>query len=352
MSGSSADVRIAWLDARFVMPGAATRDLGRFDRSDHASLFGNFGIPRYARITPVRAIPTNGLYQRLNGGFFAGRNAPSRPPFSARSAEFSNLQINSAGLDVFPGRVVVSEVAAKYSTEYGSDFAAVVKTLKDIRSPRSVPLVNHYLEEMGQTILSPFPSADVRQKYFVAEVNLPEPVDRLARVVSDAQRQAVAALIGADEEGYLSDTVVDRVFETSAELNAKSSGEVLLLNRQGALLIRARGKYLGPHRGRYNRLRELATIGLYARTFLRDSHYAASPQAAEAYQWIRRIEQWVNHSQVIFDTSVSNTVQWQSISTAFLLRERLDAWHEFHSHDAGLHFVSTESDGLIDGLLP
>jgi hypothetical protein len=157
-------------------------------------------------------------------------------------------------------------------------------------------------------------------------IAMPQNRAQLDHLVATERRRLVALLIGTMNPNTLQDEIVDRVYDSSRELNAKAAGEILLLNRQGFLYILPQGKYEGPHHERFSRTRDLATLANYARTFLSEGQDFHRSDKAAAEENVRRMQQWIRQYETTFDASVTQTRSWEVLSRALQLDKQLQAW--------------------------
>jgi hypothetical protein len=340
-AGASTTVDVVWLSGVFNGSGLS----GDIDRNlilkpNHA-LYNDFGVASYARITPWKLLLTPRATSQLTRPHYSGRNAPVKPPFT-QNWPHGDLALRQTSANVYPGHVMIAQQRARWTFPFDEDLLDFNSQLRRLRSPVVLPLATDLMHGLSENAFQ-IPADNSReQKYFLAEVRLPVAPSRLETLLERAHRDIIASLIGAENPEYLTNSLVDRVLENSKDLNTKASSEFLLVNRQGAILFRPKGSYQGPHQGRFDRLVNLADLALYARVFLREGHVPVNGERRPAERWLRRIQQWVDYPDVTFDTSVSHTLHWTALMRSFLLKERVNAWHDYHSHDSGLRFIGKE----------
>jgi len=160
-------------------------------------------------------------------------------------------------------------------------------------------------------------------------IRLPQNAEDFDDTVRPIKQQVAALLIGMTNAEMLRDDLIDRIHDSSEDLNFKARAELLLLNRQGFVYLLPSGRYEGPHLHRFDRTRDLAILACYARGFLRDGHDYAQNRQTESVSILRRLGQWIKYPEITFDASVSHTLAWSTLSENFLLTERLAAWQDF-----------------------
>jgi hypothetical protein len=219
----------------------------------------------------------------------------------------------------FPGDILLLSINAKLAESVFGDFRCLLETLKEIRSPKLVPIIDALFREGTALALS-------YEDYFGVQIRLPVADDLFEDTLKPVRSNIVSLLIGAPNADMLNSEVIDRVEETSAELNTKAFAEKMLLNRQGLLYLRSRSPYRGPHPNRFSRARDLAKLAIYSRSFLRDAHHFSMFHPRLSQFLFQRVRQWVEYPQLVFDASVSQTLAWTAFVEEFLLADRLEAW--------------------------
>jgi hypothetical protein len=148
----------------------------------------------------------------------------------------------------FPGDILLLSINAKLAESVFGDFRCLLETLKEIRSPKLVPIIDALVRE-GTALALGDRSIDRNslsyEDYFGVQIRLPVADDLFEDTLKPVRSNIVSLLIGAPNADMLNSEVIDRVEETSAELNTKAFAEKMLLNRQGLLYLRSRSPYRG-----------------------------------------------------------------------------------------------------------
>jgi hypothetical protein len=243
------------------------------------------------------------------------------------------MQITSLSADLYPGDVLSVTLNARISFLNASDHRSMLNQLKALRLPKQLPTVDALIREAIILIQgdrsSPRTEA-VYSDYFLMSIAFVEDPEILDQILGTIRSDVTALLIGASETALLRDEVITRVLDASAELNAKAVGEQLLLNRQGLVYLRSTSHYRGPHPNRFPRARDLAKLALFSRELLRDSRQFSLKHRELANFVVRRIEQWIEYPELVFDASVSETRTWEALIEHLLLDQRLSAWDQLY----------------------
>ena len=288
-------------------------------------------MPENLWIVPTGMVPKNGFHMVATKALgFSDDTVLTRTPYPTASLS-THVEgcITGVNADLFPGDILLLSINAKLAESESGDFRCLLETLKEIRSPKLVPIIDALVRE-GTALALGDRSIDRNslsyEDYFGVQIRLPVADDLFEDTLKPVRSNIVSLLIGAPNADMLNSEVIDRVEETSAELNTKAFAEKMLLNRQGLLYLRSRSPYRGPHPNRFSRARDLAKLAIYSRSFLRDAHHFSMFHPRLSQFLFQRVRQWVEYPQLVFDASVSQTLAWTAFVEEFLLADRLEAW--------------------------
>lgn len=305
-----------------------------FSVRPRTGLFRGHGIPENLWVVPQHMKPSNGFHAvasksvAIQSGSIVDR-LPYPPMQLTGDIEAS---VKNIGVSLFPGDILVVSVHASLTgVDDHTDTKVLLQRLKSIRAPKQVPEIDALIRESLALALG---DRDLDREsltyddFFALYVQLPVAREFFDHHLDDVRPEVVALLIGASDPKSLNEDLLDRVQDASAELNTKAVAELMLLNRQGLILLRPSGNYKGPHPDRFNRACDLAELAVFTRWFLRDSHQFSTSHPMLAEFIARRIEQWIEYPQLSFDTSVSQTLTWSAFIEQFFLVDRLRAWRK------------------------
>ena len=233
----------------------------------------------------------------------------------------------------------------KITVPMQGDVAESLRELQQLRSTRQVPVVDSLMRELFALCRG---TREVDRKslnyqdYFLMDLQLATGPEGFHSLISDAQAELVALLIGAPDSAMLKSGLVERVSDRNSPLNEKAAAEMLLANRQGIVYVRPSVDYKGPHVDRLSRTRDLALLAVYARAFLQDREDFSIDHPRLAQFIFDRLAYWTNFPDLTFDASVSHTITWKALSAEFLLRQRIKAWRSLSLGD-----LSATADGAL-----
>lgn len=334
---NSTQVHVSWVATTQLRTRPNGGALSRyFSVAPRTSLFRAHSIPNQLWAVPLGLSPRDGFHEVATYAVFGHRYRRTPYPTIELSPQVA-LEIVSLTVDLFPGDVISATVNGSVLTAPELDHKRLLKGLQLVRIPKQIPAVDALIKEaiaLAQGDRNSARSGIGYRDYFLIDARLPLAPEALDRVLLLNESEMVALLIGATESELLRADLIGYVSESSAELNEKAVGEKLLLNRQGALYIHTAEKYRGPHPNRFSRTRDLARLALYARELLRDDEQFSARHRMLAQFIVSRIEQWIEHAELVFDASVSETRTWEAFVDQFLLKQRLAAWRHLFSASA------------------
>lgn len=329
-------VTCEWIAAHTVSAAHESYDLEKYMASSGSpGIYEQLGIRTPFRINSTKLLPRPSFHQIVTKDLPGLKTQRARLAYhSAALADGFPGDITSISAFLFRGRVLVTRIRAMLDVEFASDVESTIASLVKLRSAKQIPAVGALIRATAGAVEGrprrPSPTLSFDQ-YFAMRIAVPGRAWDIDEMVRTLRPQLAALLIGTHNAHMLKQDLVDRVFDSNRELNVKAAGEHLLLNRQGFVYLLPEGRYHGPHRNRFERTRDLATLATYARIFLSEGHSYHAVDRAAADDVVRRIGQWVQQSDTTFDASVSQTLSWAVLARELQLEERLSAWREYFS---------------------
>jgi hypothetical protein len=318
-------VKITWLAT--ARPAAAASDK-YFDSRELRSFLRQFDLSPQNRLPIVGATPRDGFHRLATRAILGAENERTRAPYPLLfTSQNQPITVRSVTAREFPSSILALQVSATSSVEMDGRNSLGLEDLVGLRSSKSLDQVRKLIDAsfaLYTGAAASFPHIDF-QDYFLIEVEMPVPALSLRTTVEALRRPLVGMLIGSNDAENLDDAVLDRVIDSNYDLNSKARTEVLLANRQGAVLLRPSGSYTSPHPSRPSKIRDLAILGQFAKYFL-DTYReqdAIVPDAAADTRTV--ITRWVRQPQLVFQASVSNTLTWKHFSREFLLDDLIIA---------------------------
>jgi hypothetical protein len=140
-----------------------------------------------------------------------------------------------------------------------------------------------------------------------------------------ANRSALTGLLlGVSQVDSMDGTLVDRILLQNHEMNVKNVDELLLVNKQGVVLLSASESRSRTTLGRFTRTLDLTEIARSFQFFLDDYPLNRHGQEDFADYIYSRIRAWLRHPDAILAKSYTNRLLWESLVTAFRLQEKLE----------------------------
>jgi hypothetical protein len=324
---SPIEVTIVWL-ATAPLGGDARLET-YFNVREQESLCRQFGLPRKAWVTPRGLTPTDGFHSIVSRQLFG--EVQRRTPYAPiEGPEGLQLRVTSISASVFPSDVAVSRVSARFDVDVAdmSELPAVLAQLGAMRSSKTIPVVRSLFDSVYA--LAQGTNASVKPRvdytpYFVMEVRLPVGQGEFADCVETNRGNLVNLLIGGSGAQFLTDELIDRVQAASADLNSKGRSELMLLNRQGVLMVKPSSDYRSPHSKRFEKTRDLATLAQFARAFIAEKGAVSSPTLMESDVIRNAVRDWIEKPSLMFESSVSNTHSWTALLHALQLEGHFNA---------------------------
>jgi hypothetical protein len=327
------DIQVTWFAAQSaggLQPDDAV--LGKYFKvTPYASLYSRHSVSNKVRVIPYLLEPKDGFHRLVSRAL--GLAETTRTPYDGLlwGGQLVGNITNVVSV-LFPGDVMITRVTAQLHHPSLNDLRPMLSDLQAVRSPKNIKFVNRLMQEVTAMVhgkTSDSRNSESYDSYFTMNLKIVQPVDLFDSVIFGLRSELVALLIGTQSAELLREDIVDRVWDANEELNVKASRESMLLNRQGLLYILPKGSYRGPHLHRFGNTRDLVTLAMYARHFLRDENGYSTRHTIEAMALLKKIEQWILYPRLTFDASFSHTVTWTALSDQMLLDERLTAWLRF-----------------------
>ncbi|WAC93480.1 hypothetical protein [Mycobacterium sp. Aquia_213] len=299
-----------------------------FDVKAHPSMVTQFDIPEPYLVVPYRLRPTDGFYRLFSRDLGLFDKEIARLPTSPMNLAGAAATLKSISGELFPG-VLVARVKATIHLEISDLEKTNFENLYTLRHPRKIPLVDralrmvHYLAEGDQD--SSFESTRYRSHYFGLQFKLAAAPSKFEKSIQQVATPIVALLTGTPDPRTLGDEVVTAVAAESEAMNKKSRVEYLILNRQGALYLLPEGIYKGPHTDRFNRTMDLACLAMFSATFFQNiAHGGLNPVYNQFIG--EKLDHWIEAPRLVFKSSESNKLTWESLSHSLALKGHLDHW--------------------------
>lgn len=305
-----------------------------FSAEPHLGLFTDLGIEPVFSVVPYSLTPTPGFHEWATHAFRSDdtnfEKSQRRTPYhEVPLSKNIRATVTSVGASVFPGQISV-RVTAKFMLPWLGDLASSIKPLLEVRSLKEVPFINHIslatiALAQGSKKLENF---NINSTYFAFFIRLPHSLTTFQESKETLERSLTSLLIGTKVPASLSNVLVENVQRASERMNEKSSVESLLLNRLGMIYAVPSSKYEGPHSSRFSKSVNLAILATYCLEFLRDRELFKQHELLQSHFLGSKIQNWIERPEIVFDSSFSHTVTWQTLSQALHLRQRLEMWKE------------------------
>jgi hypothetical protein len=242
-----------------------------------------------------------------------------------------SCNITAVSGELFPVGVLIARVKAEIEVPLEGDTwdDRLFDQLSSLRNPHTLGPINSIFRRIIALTKADRAArlGDIQYEHFFAmKVTLPVDRRELTAFVTERSRALVALLIGTRDPSTLDAGVIDKVVERNAEVNAKSTVERLILNRQGMLYFLPIGKYAGPHPSRFERVTALAMLGAYSKSFLTDAGRVASYWPSYVHLVGGKLGVWIESPNLVFRSSVSNELVWRALAGALELSAHLKGW--------------------------
>lgn len=148
--------------------------------------------------------------------------------------------------------------------------------------------------------------------------------DEFPRFIADNERAVVGTLIRNFAYETMKKSVVDDVLAKNVRHNAKSSTELMLLDKQGILSLES-GAEAGGIRAkkRFSRATDLMEIAMVTSTFLQRFWQIRARHENFAEFILSKLRLWIEKPGIIFSESVTNRLMWELLADELRLSDRL-----------------------------
>lgn len=304
-----------------------------FNAQPSPRIFSQFAFPLEHAYVPLALRPTATYYQMLRNrlkpsdkSFWIGRL-----PFEVHTEQLGQTTVNFK-LRIYPPNIVVMTVSLHAAIDIALD--ANYGQLVELRSAEVIPDVadlvrftlgvvnsgNHKQPRNPRNIRA-FPA------YHLTPVNKSSEV---SAYISDHARMLTALLLGIKNPISIAEDLVGTTLKHSAELNKKSSEELLLLNKQGIVFLTPAEKRQLSEPDRFGRAGDLAELGLVTQRFL-DTYLTARRMEEDFADYILiQARAWIRRPTAIFAASFTNRLAWGIFSEAFRLEDKLSLIEQLH----------------------
>ncbi|SDR72227.1 hypothetical protein SAMN04488543_0204 [Friedmanniella luteola] len=147
---------------------------------------------------------------------------------------------------------------------------------------------------------------------------------RLDDLDVDYERRVVALLIGASEPDSLQPTLVSDILYENRELNAKDSRQLLLLNKQGLLLLADRKSRAGDARVRFSRNFDLIELVRVFQLFLEEFPQNRHGRENFVDYIYAQIRSFLMYPDAVLAQSYTNRLAWQLLVDSHRLVDQFD----------------------------
>lgn len=299
-----------------------------FDVKAHPGLVSQFNIPDSYTIVPHAIRPRNGFYRILTRNSQEFNREVSNQNLGTVNLGNRSGEIKSITGEVFPG-VLIARVKASVDITSWPLTTNNLRDLQSLRSPRNLAAVDRSIRTLYQLAVdgsnTQVGDYSYRDDYFAMQLKLTIPPAQIENAAGSSLRDLVSLLIGTPDPDTLTEYLVDSVSSASERLNQKSAIELMMLNRQGMLYLLSSERYFGPHTARFCRTADMACLAMFAATFFENRGYALRHPNYSHFIG-RRIKQWIDEPRLVFRSSESNKITWDSLSTSFALEDHLRTW--------------------------
>lgn len=294
-----------------------------FNAQPSPGIYSQFSLPLTHAYVPLGMIPS-ATYSQSVTNHFSQKNSlgfAGKPPY----------RINLKGLGVCQLRMTArlySPCILAVSLRVTSDTdLSVAQDLGQLLSLRAVP---PGITDFAKLTVGIIDSGSHRQPNmdiaFESTVGLHlHPVEAgsdMANYVAANRSALTGLLLGVARTDSMDATLVDRILQQNREMNVKNVEELLLVNKQGVILLSARDRTTATQ-GRFARTLDLVEIARSFQLFLEDYPFNRHGQEDFADYVYSRIRTWLKFPDAILARSYTNRLVWENLVQAFRLQEKL-----------------------------
>ena len=135
-------------------------------------------------------------------------------------------------------------------------------------------------------------------------------------------KQLTALLLGIKRWQRMSDDLVTNIKAQNEELNKKDTDELLLLNKQGLVLLSPSADSAAHEASRFDHTLDLVEIGRIFQYFLDDFTHIRLNEEDFADYIFAQIQAWLNRPAAIWASSYTGQLAWDMVVRAFRLSEK------------------------------